>query len=70
MKMDDEQILEKSVERAKDIAQALEDLAGSVADGDCNDPNTNLFDADAFWVEFNNNVRPLIKSVVDNQKMD
>ena len=60
----------RSEEKLKDITQALEDLAGTVADGGCNDPNTNLFDEDVFWMIFNFTIARLVRPVKDNQKMD
>lgn len=59
------QAIEKSSEFTDSIASALRDLADDVEGGRCNDPDNNLFDADAFWVDFNENVRPFVKTVND-----
>jgi hypothetical protein len=64
-----EKAIEKSNEAIDGIATALRELADKVENGLCNDPDTDLFDADAFWVDFAD-IKPLIVTVKDNQKMD
>ncbi len=65
-----EEAVAKSNDVISQIVSSLEELVMVVDNGDCNDPGTNLFDADAFWVSFSELVKPFVKSVIDNQKMD
>jgi hypothetical protein len=62
--------LDRSKETVMNIAEALRSLADDVEDGNCNDPNIFLFDADIFNVCYQKRVMPFVKSVIDNQKMD
>ena len=50
----DNEAAEKSQRLTDAVSRELRDLADSVDCGDCNDPDTKLFDADAFWMEFEN----------------